>query len=55
MNTEILSNLIITKVYSVSTLYTLEKTKQKEIRTLRLPALGSDFYCLVRIAGLEPV
>ena len=29
MNTEILSNLIITKVYSISTLYTLEKTKLK--------------------------
>ena len=26
----------------------------KEIRTLRLPALGSDFYCLVRLKGLEP-
>ena len=29
MNTELLSNLIITKVYSVSTLYTPEKTKLK--------------------------
>jgi len=29
MNTELLSNLIITKVYSVSTLYTFEKTKLK--------------------------
>ena len=28
--------------------------KRKEIRTLRLPALGSDFYCLVRVRGLEP-
>ena len=28
--------------------------KNKEIRTLRLPALGSDFYCLVRVTGLEP-
>ena len=27
---------------------------QKEIRTLRLSALGSDFYCLVRETGLEP-
>ena len=27
---------------------------QKEIRTLRLSALGSDFYCLVRATGLEP-
>ena len=27
---------------------------QKEIRTLRLPALGSDFYCLVPVAGVEP-
>ena len=28
--------------------------EQKEIRTLGLPALGSDFYCLVHEAGLEP-
>ncbi len=28
--------------------------KNKEIRTLRLPTLGSDFYCLVPVAGLEP-
>ena len=27
---------------------------QKEIRTLRLSALGSDFYCLVRMVGVEP-
>ena len=29
MNTELLSNLVITKVHSVSTLYTPEKTKLK--------------------------
>ena len=28
--------------------------KQREIRTHRQLALGSDFYCLVRVKGLEP-
>jgi hypothetical protein len=27
--------------------------KQREIRTHRQLALGSDFYCLVRVKGLE--